>query len=714
MDYRRTSLAANRQHQASVNSHIYASFAGSGPNRQPNGNIYDIPTTMWWDDERIDATVDRQFVLSKLRPDEQLRLDEPLGFGDSLTDDTYMEWIELKAKRMFLILVDLDVPDQIFGIIDDSWDDDDLPVPLNQIERLQLTPLKDEKLESRFFQRQFIYLLRNVLKGEHEYYDDEEVVPLELAEKRPVGAVAGLIQSNVEKVHLPGRPDDLFVRRRIPLGTASGCLPQEELLSGLETMRSFEHDHIMSLWASYSHKDNAYLLLTPVNESSLKSFLNVTPPSIKILAKQDRRILMLNWIHCLADAISFLHRKGLAHKAIKPSNVLLDIDNHIFFSNSSIFGGEKPGFDKETYDYQAPEQLTRPPSALSTSRPDKAGRCTIHLNAFGFSVTQKNILATNDDSSIYASSSTCSTSSASSSTPSINPTVKYEPQQADIYSLGAIFLEIITLLMKRTSRNFASHRSSKNKTPGRGGGQPDASFHKNPRQVESWMTILAQEGKKKEDKIFRSVSHILALIKKMMSANPGERPNAYDVQENVYCILIEYCGLGPSSESPGRIHCTAREREDNGWNFGFDQLRLASQRAAAEACANVNPVTANQCMMSATGAMAYSIERATPVVSSVAWSPGPSSPTVPISPGFVRMPTRDADMMSVSSGNKSRSSDGKSGSGSTSLASGMQGGKAKARSKAWQAPIYAGSYPSTFILKFWKRLMRLGMKANGV
>ncbi len=691
MDYRRASLAANRQHQTNANSHIYASFAGGSSSRQPNGTVFDTPVTMWWDEERIDATVNRQFVLSKLRPDEQVRLDEPLGFGDGLTDDTYMEWIEQKAKRIFLILVDLGVPDQIFGVIDDSWDDDDLPVPLDQVERLQLTYDKDEKLEKKFFLRQFIYLLRNVQKGAHEYYDDEEVVPLELAEKRPVGAVAGLTQSNVDKVHLPGRPDDVFVRRRIPLGTTPGRMPQEEFLSGIETMKVIEHDHLTSLWASYIHQGYGYLLLTPVNESSLKSFLNVTPQSIKILPKQDRRILMLNWIHCLADAVAFLHSKGLAHKSIKPSNILLDVDNHIFLSDSSMFGGEKAGFDKEVYDYQAPEQAPRPSSAPPVSRPGASRRSTTPAgNAFGFSAAQQNYLASNDASSIYTSSSGTGSTSTGSSAPSIYPVGKHDPQKADIYSLGTIFLEIMTFLLKRTSRNFASHRSSKNKTPGRGGGLLDSSFHKNPGQVESWMNILAKDGKKKEDKDFRGVSHIIALIEKMMNPNPDERPNAHNVQEKIYCILIEFCGLGPAPESRGRIHCTARNTEDNEWNFGFDQLRLASQRAAAEACASVNPVTANGGTLGTIGGVTYGLERTSSVVSSVAWGPGPSSPTPPTSPIRERAPTRDGDIMSVSSGNKSRSSEGKSRSGSASLGSGAPNGKPKPKAKAWQAPVYAG------------------------
>ncbi len=104
MDYRRSSLVLNRQQQVISNSYTYASFAGTGLPRHVNG-ILSEHSIMWWDEERIEATVTRQFVMLKLRPDEQVRLDEPLGFGDGLTDDTYMDWIAQKAKRIFLVLV---------------------------------------------------------------------------------------------------------------------------------------------------------------------------------------------------------------------------------------------------------------------------------------------------------------------------------------------------------------------------------------------------------------------------------------------------------------------------------------------------------------------------------------------------------------------------------------------------------------------------------
>lgn len=700
MDYRRASLVVSPQQQASINSHIYSSFAGAGPPRNTNGILSDS-TTMWWDEERIEETVNRHFVLSRLRPDEQVRLDEPLGFGGGLTDDTYMEWIEQKAKRIFLILVDLGVPDQIFGVIDDSWDDDDLPVPLDQVERLQLTYDKDEKLEKKFFHRQFAYLLRNVQKGELVYYDDEEVVPLELAEKRPVGAVAGLVPSNLDKVHRPGKPDDLLLRRRIPLGTAPGRMPQEEFLSGVEAMKALEHVHLTCLWGSYIQGGCGYLLLTPVNDSTLKHFLAVTAPSIKILPKQDRRVLLLNWLHCLADALATLHAQGITHRNIKPSNMMLDIDNHIFFGDSGIFPvanfhGEKRTFDKEMYDYSAPEAAPRmpapPPISLPVSRPTTSRRSTgpstgtiVHSSAHSFVVS-------NETSSIYTSSSGSQSQSPPKSSHGHKP---HDPQKADIFSLGCIFLEILTFFLKRASRNFSSHRSCKNKTPGRGGGLPDSSFHKNLGQVASWMKTLIKDASKKEDKVFRGVSHIIGLVDNMISPNPEERPSAREVQEKMHNILSQICGLNVGQSEDGelkpRIHCEPGRTDQNEWNVGFDQLRLASQRAAAEACASVNPVTANGGTLGLTGGVIYGVERVQSL--SVA-----SSTSYTVSKEKSRSFPVGDDRASIAT-SKSRSSEGKSRPGS---GSNTPHGKVKPKAKAWQAPVYAGK-SQLLKLNYWMR-----------
>lgn len=697
MEYRRNSMVMNRKQQASTNPQIYASFAGAGVPRTSNGILDDMPT-MWWDEERIQATVTRQFVSSKLRPDEKERLNEPLGFGDGLTDDTYMEWIEEKAKRIFLILVDLGVPDQIFGVIDDSWGDDDLPIPMDQVERLQLTYDRNEKLEKKFFQRQFNYLLRYVAKGDHIYYDDVEVVPLEPVEKRSAGAVTSLLPNSVDKVYLPGRPDTVFLRRRILLGTSPERMLREEFLSGIEAMKGVEHVHLTSLWASYIHQDKGYLLLTPANVNSLKSFLTIIPQSFKILAKQDRRILILNWLHCLAGALSFLHKTGLSHRNIKPSNVMLDLDNHIFLGDSGIFPAhippaEKSGFDKENYDYSAPEQNHCPtPSTYSlpntrsvSSRSPASSRSAGIPSESMFQVASMSL--SNDYSSIRtASTGSQSEGSGPGQTSRHSKIGRYDPQKADIFSLGAIFIEIITLLMKRATRNFASHRSSKNKTLGRGGGVPDSSFHKNLGQVDSWMKTLLKDATKKEDKIFRGVSQLIALSQRMLSTDPNERPTATEVQERIYAILTENCGLkensGDSISERGEIHCETRITEDQ-WNFGFDQLRLASQRAAAEACASVAGDTMGNLPLG-NGGVIHGVERVATVINN----------GVPLS----SIGGKEGDRVSINTKTSSgKSSDGKGKSAGE--------GKPKPKAKAWQAPVYAGRshnavmvYASVFIL----------------
>ncbi|KAB8304729.1 hypothetical protein EYC80_004086 [Monilinia laxa] len=681
MEYRRSSMVMNRKQQASTNPQIYASFAGAGVPRSSNGILDDIPT-MWWDEERIQATVTRQFVSSKLRPDEQARLNEPLGFGDGLTDDTYFEWIEEKAKRIFLILVDLGVPDQIFGVIDDSWGDDDLPIPMDQVERLQLTYDRNEKLERKFFQRQFNYLLRYLAKGDHIYYDDIEVVPLEPVEKRPTGAVTSLLPNSVDKVYLPGRPDTVFLRRRMLLGTSSERMLREEFLSGIEAMKGVEHVHLTSLWASYIHQDKGYLLLTPANVNSLKSFLTIIPQSFKILAKQDRRILILNWLHCLAGALSFLHKSGLSHRNIKPSNVMLDLDNHIFLGDSGVFPehtppAEKSGFDKENYDYSAPEQnhcsmpstYSLPNTRSVSSRSPVSSRSAGVPSESMFQVAS--VFLSNDSSSIRtASTGSQSEGSGLGQTSRHSKIGRYDPQKADIFSLGAIFIEIITLLMKRATRNFASHRSSKNKTLGRGGGVPDASFHKNLGQVDSWMNTLLKDATKKEDKIFRGVSQLIALSQRMLSPDPNERPTATEVQDRIYATLTENCGLkdntGDNFSERGEIHCETRITEDQ-WNFGFDQLRLASQRAAAEACASVAGDTMGNLPLG-NGGVIHGVERVATVVNN----------GVPLS----SIGGREGDRVSINTKTSSgKSSDGKG--------KGAGEGKPKPKAKAWQAPVYA-------------------------
>ncbi|KAH8888342.1 kinase domain-containing protein [Thozetella sp. PMI_491] len=512
---------------------------------------------MWWDADTVDKTVTRQFVCSHLLPGEIERLDQPLGFGDGLTDGTYWEWIEEKAKKIFLILVDLGVPDQIFGVVDDSWDDQDLPIALDQVERLALTVSRDERSEKRFYYRQFYYLLRPLRKGDHNKYQEDEVVPLDLVDRKP-----GLGSSHgVDKVVLPGEPGKVFCRRRILLGSGPGSLSYEDFQFEVNSIRNIQNDHLVSYWASYTHQGYGYVLFTKASDYSLKSFLNTTPAAVKNMEKVARRRMVLNWIHCLVDTLCYIHNRGLSHGHITPSTVVFNNVQHISFADFTRFNTElmavvdKTSFDKESYDYAAPEQWFKPTSAVPTSPIQRKSTfpsaSTSPDNNYTFSINRGN--------TEYSPNNPMAVLHA--------PTPHLNPQAADIFSLGCVILELLSFLLKKHGRPFATHRAAKHKSAGRGGAVLDSSFHKNLTQVESWMTQLAKDASKKDDAIFRGFAPMLHLVERMLALNPADRPAAHDVQKRMYQVLTEACGI----REPHCVH------EYGGWDFGLGRLKLKTQ-----------------------------------------------------------------------------------------------------------------------------------------
>jgi serine/threonine protein kinase len=530
----------------------------------------------WWDHDTIESTVTRQFVCSQLLPDEVQRLDRSVGFGDGLTDGTYWEWIDEKAKRIFLILVDLGVPDQIFGVIDDSWDDEDLPIALDQVERLSLTASKDEKLEKRFYYRQFYYLLRRLEKGDHTIYDDDEVVPLDVVDRK-----VGVTSSNhVDRVSLPNQAGRVFCRRRIPLGSSGpGSLSEDDLVHEINSIRHVQNDHLVSYWASYVYQGSGYVLFTPAGDFNLKALVSTTPAAIKNMDKLARRRMVMNWIHCLVDTLGYMHSRGLSHGNIKPSTVHFTSDNHIFFSDFTRLtaelhlgsGDSKTSFDKESYDYAAPEQWFRP--SYSASSPPLLRRSTMtsvsgsppdnSSSPFNFSITRHHSVSGDHASSVVATSPV---------TVMHSPTPNLNPQAADIFSLGCVILELISFVMKKPTRAFASHRAARHKTPGRGGAVLDSSFHKNLGQVETWMSQLAREAAKKAGKKdadarpLAGIAPILRVVERMLAPSPADRPSAHEVQNRMYSVLRDSCGIPEP-------HCVHRYRY-TGFDFGIGALSL--------------------------------------------------------------------------------------------------------------------------------------------
>ncbi|KAI8930894.1 hypothetical protein NX059_011909 [Plenodomus lindquistii] len=516
---------------------------------------------IWWTEERINEKVTKEFVTSRLQPQDRERLTQPVGFGD-LSDDTYMEWIFEKARRLFLVLAEIGEADRIFTVVDKSWDDDDLPLEMDDIEQLSLSNRRDHHANTRFYHTQFTFLLRELQGGVHIDYAPNEEVPLEHVMQLPVAVSL----QNWSRVHLPKRPKDIYVRRRFPLGTVDnpGCFEQEFILD-VESARMVEHEHFAPIWASYTHKEAGYVVTDFVGQHTLRTFIDHrTPTQYQKLAKPDRRYLVLNWLHCLSDAIATLHQNGFCHSAIRPANILIDEQNAIAFSDIGsleTFQKDKRLDPMDVYIYGAPEAHAALPQNFD---PDAAAPAPIVPNTRHASVISKSSSGSSNSNSSQRQKLTKAPTTEFAgfnfgfkrTKPVPKPRSRvHETEKADIYSLGCVFLEIVTFMLKKKPHEFVKHRTSKQKvTIGGKSSRTDTSFHANLDKIDTWISMMEKASCEQDDDAFRAVPHILSLIRSMLSRAPMVRPSARDVRDKLLDILCNFTAIPD-------IHCGAHKHD---------------------------------------------------------------------------------------------------------------------------------------------------------
>jgi len=554
-------------------------------------------TSAWWDEQKIQETATPRFIRQALHSrSSKKRLDEQLQFGEGLTESTYLDWILEHTRKFFLILVELNCADMIFEIIDGSWDDEDLPLSLQTVERLGLGSAGVEK---KFAKKQYTYLVRELVPGETMEYSEEEVVPLEVVSRRVSTAAGGTIRGGlVEKVYFPRQREVYYSRRRVLLsqegdedsGAGGNKMSPASFLAEISRLGSIDHAHIVSIYASYMHDGYGYLILSPCIDLTLKSFLHSPPPAWKSQPKDKRRRIIFNWLHCLADALAYLHEKGISHGGVKPSSFIIDATTYkIFFADtgdsnrldsspanttvpSSFISRQfSASTDVEGYEYGAPEHWQR---ILAVHESPSLPTNTVFS---GRSYRKASTQSTNSNSSEETpspSSTNISVGHWSSATPARRTT-------SDMFSLGCIYLDILSFKQKRKTTAFISYRSAKNRRP-RESGPPDASFHANLGQVDSWIGGLLKETKKKSDEAFVEA---LSITRRMLSRDPEARPGARRVADECYTVVRGVCeGVEmPCCGVHNIINASAEGEVFGGW--GIESLVLKTQTSRSTSSA---------------------------------------------------------------------------------------------------------------------------------
>jgi serine/threonine protein kinase len=96
----------------------------------------------------------------------------------------------------------------------------------------------------------------------------------------------------------------------------------------MEPVASLEHPHILSIY-EYEERDGfIYLVMPYVSVRTLESVLN----SQKILPLPK----VADYLDQLAGALDYAHEHGVLHLDIKPSNILVTVDDKLLFTDFAL------------------------------------------------------------------------------------------------------------------------------------------------------------------------------------------------------------------------------------------------------------------------------------------------------------------------------------------------------------------------------------------
>ena len=300
------------------------------------------------------------------------------------------------------------------------------------------------------------------LTGTHVDLTARETVPLQHL---------GLIrqsrnsEKSVDKVRLQGNNDDrVLVRKRFVTTRPS---QRAALLEQITKFKQYEHKNIAKLLCSYAQPSHVGIV-TEKAKYNLDEYLAL-PGSDSSRPKQ-----LVDWMYDLASALEYLHTQSICHRSIRPRKILIE-GSRILLAPFDI------GQTVDTFS----------PSMASSQRMDQ-------LHTYF-----------QDQSYVYAAPEAI---------------VSRGKRMADVFSLGCVFIQMMTVAAGQSLSVFAQYRA---------GSTQDASFHAHLDRVGSWRnrlhaattsglrTGLIGSGRKLRQ--LKAEAEWLSVIEKMLLPRPKER-----------------------------------------------------------------------------------------------------------------------------------------------------------------------------------------------
>ena len=159
------------------------------------------------------------------------------------------------------------------------------------------------------------------------------------------------------------RATDLSLERPVALKLIAPELAENEhfrerFLREPRLAASLDHPNVIPIYEAGEHDGQLYLVMRYVEGSDLRTVLEREGK-----LSPERTLAILGQV---AGALDAAHRRALVHRDVKPANVLLDEDGHVYLTDFGItkqLGGASTDTGRMvgTLDYLAPEQIRGDP-----------------------------------------------------------------------------------------------------------------------------------------------------------------------------------------------------------------------------------------------------------------------------------------------------------------------------------------------------------------
>lgn len=300
------------------------------------------------------------------------------------------------------------------------------------------------------------------LTGVHVDFSARETVPLQ-----PMGLIRSSRNSekSVDRVRMLGNNDDRFFVRKRFVTTRSA--QKAAVLEQIEKFKQYEHKNLAKLLCSYA-QPNHVGIVTEKAQCNLDDYLSHSGTD------PNRNKMLVDWMQDLSSALEYLHSQSVCHRSIRPRKILID-GARILFAPFDI------GQSIDTFS----------PTMANSQHLDQ-------LHAYF-----------QDQSYVYAAPEAI---------------VSRGKRMADVFSLGCVFLSMMTVAQGQSLSAFAQYRA---------GTSQDASFHAHLDRVGSWRNRLHAAvtsslrngiiGAGRKVRQLKAEADWLSIIEKMLLPRPKER-----------------------------------------------------------------------------------------------------------------------------------------------------------------------------------------------